>query len=393
MLNFWKNLEGSQIGRYLAGELIIANERGARFHATSDSGDAEPGVLHVVAADSPKGEEVYQCWTAARPLQHPHLARLLDVGLTEAAGMPLVYSVTERSDEVLSAALQNRALTPPEVRKVLAAAASALKYLHGAGFAHGNVTPSHILAIGEEIKLSVETVRPAAHSHSKSHDIQALGLTVYECLTARRDPELALLDEIPADLAGIIRACRRATAVDPSVLDGIEESLRAAPAPESMDEPELTPLELFKRVPRLVWAGLAAVLLIGFTVRLPGTRPEAAARPSDASRIEMPLPKPVDEPEAAIAPDPAKIWRGPKSEQRKWRVVVYTYSHRDRAEAMVERIRKKWPEAKAEIYSPSSGTYYVSIGGRMTRAEAVELQRKAKARGLPRDTFVRNFAG
>jgi hypothetical protein len=34
----------------------------------------------------------------------------------------------------------------------------------------------------------------------------------------------------------------------------------------------------------------------------------------------------------------------------------------------------------------------VALGGRMTLAQAERLQKEARSKGLPRDTFVRNFS-
>jgi hypothetical protein len=60
---------------------------------------------------------------------------------------------------------------------------------------------------------------------------------------------------------------------------------------------------------------------------------------------------------------------------------------------MVSEINRKWPQLKAEQFSPngSGPPYFVALGGRMTRGEAVRLQQQAISSGLPPDTFVRNF--
>jgi hypothetical protein len=78
---------------------------------------------------------------------------------------------------------------------------------------------------------------------------------------------------------------------------------------------------------------------------------------------------------------------------RIWRVVSYTYSKAEDSARMVHEINRKWPHLKAEQFSPagSGPPYYVALGGRMTRSEAVRLQEQAISSGLPPDTFVRNF--
>jgi len=78
---------------------------------------------------------------------------------------------------------------------------------------------------------------------------------------------------------------------------------------------------------------------------------------------------------------------------RIWRVVSYTYARAEDAARMVREINRKWPDLHAEQFSPdgSTATYYVALGGRMTRSEALSLQQRARSSGLPPDTFVRNF--
>lgn len=77
-----------------------------------------------------------------------------------------------------------------------------------------------------------------------------------------------------------------------------------------------------------------------------------------------------------------------------WRVVAYTYSRYRDAQAKADHINGKLPGLHASVFAPrgkDQAPFFVSLGGRMTRAEAMNLQRVALAKGLPRDTFVRNF--
>ncbi|MBZ5586095.1 MAG: SPOR domain-containing protein, partial [Acidobacteriia bacterium] len=78
-----------------------------------------------------------------------------------------------------------------------------------------------------------------------------------------------------------------------------------------------------------------------------------------------------------------------------WRTVVYTYSNYRDAERKAERVNGKWPALRAEVFTPKGRNrppYMVALGGRMTREEAERLRKQARAKGLPRDTFVRNYA-
>jgi hypothetical protein len=45
------------------------------------------------------------------------------------------------------------------------------------------------------------------------------------------------------------------------------------------------------------------------------------------------------------------------------------------------------------VFSPAQkmGYYLVALGGRMTREDAVRLQKKARATGLAPDVYVQNY--
>jgi hypothetical protein len=76
-------------------------------------------------------------------------------------------------------------------------------------------------------------------------------------------------------------------------------------------------------------------------------------------------------------------------------VVAYTYNRRSQAEHKAQTINRRVPEFEANVFAPRGANqppFFVALGGRMSREEAVALQRRAWAKGLPRDTFVRNFA-
>jgi hypothetical protein len=76
-----------------------------------------------------------------------------------------------------------------------------------------------------------------------------------------------------------------------------------------------------------------------------------------------------------------------------WRVVAYTYNSKSLADKKVRSLNDKRSDWHAELFAPKGegGPYLVSLGGRMTLAEAQRKQKEAIAKGLPRDTFVRNY--
>jgi hypothetical protein len=77
-----------------------------------------------------------------------------------------------------------------------------------------------------------------------------------------------------------------------------------------------------------------------------------------------------------------------------WRVIAYTYTSRAAAEKKARAINGKWPDLLTEVFVPggANGLYLVALGGRMTREEALNLQRRAQGKGIPRDSYVQNYS-
>jgi hypothetical protein len=104
------------------------------------------------------------------------------------------------------------------------------------------------------------------------------------------------------------------------------------------------------------------------------------APPQPVPPVEAP--KPVQNADRRAAPDAI------------WRVVVFEYSHRAAAEHKARSLNQKRPELHAEVFTPrgNRAPYLVALGGFMTLAEAERMKKQARAAGMPRDTFVRNYA-
>ena len=77
-----------------------------------------------------------------------------------------------------------------------------------------------------------------------------------------------------------------------------------------------------------------------------------------------------------------------------WRVIAFTYRTRAAAAKKVQQLNQYHPGLNAAVFSPkgNGGYYLVSLGGRMTKEEAVRLQHSARGKGLPRDLYVQNYA-
>jgi hypothetical protein len=97
---------------------------------------------------------------------------------------------------------------------------------------------------------------------------------------------------------------------------------------------------------------------------------------------------------AATRTAPSARVMTPRPAPAIWRVIAFTYRSRDVASKKAKQINIRWPDIRAAVFAPKElrGYYLVTLGDRMNREDATRLQRKARSLGLPRDTFVQNYA-
>lgn len=76
----------------------------------------------------------------------------------------------------------------------------------------------------------------------------------------------------------------------------------------------------------------------------------------------------------------------------EWRVVAFTYNHKDQAQKKVSSLAQKLPGLQPEIFSPNGrAPWLVTVGGPLQKEDAYALARKAGGLGLPRDTYAQNY--
>jgi hypothetical protein len=130
----------------------------------------------------------------------------------------------------------------------------------------------------------------------------------------------------------------------------------------------------------------------------PQTAPQPAAPPAPVEE-KAPAPKPMGaKPSAArsSATKPSPPASGTPASgtgvRSVWRVVAYTYKGQTKAEDMVSKINEKNSNLGAEVFSPRSGDYLVTLGGPMDHDQATKMLEKARRAGLPEDSYVQNFS-
>lgn len=205
----WKQWEGRIVAEKFSLQNYLGGSRDSAVFVTSiqvAGGASEIAAIKLICADKGEPEKQLQRWKSTRELNHANLIRVFEVGRCEIDGMAFLYVVQESAEENLSQILPERALTPDETREMLLPILRALQYLHGKGLIHGHIKPSNILAIGNQIKLSNDTMamigengqlKPAGNIYdppeanpgtvsgtiSGTSDVWQVGATLIEVLT------------------------------------------------------------------------------------------------------------------------------------------------------------------------------------------------------------------
>lgn len=216
--------------RYLGG-----SDHSAVFQTQYGGVHPRDAAIKLLPAPPGNAEARLSGWRLAANISHPHLMRIIDMGRCELANAPMLFVVTELASENLGEILPQRPLTTAEAQDMLASLLDALVFLHNRGFVHGRIKPSNIMAVGDDLKLSADTIcrlgepvesfgapsvydapegnRSGASSHA---DIWSVGVTLVETLTqqkleressGRHDPVLP--ETMPQGFAEIARHCLR----------------------------------------------------------------------------------------------------------------------------------------------------------------------------------------
>ena len=206
------------LGRYLGG-----SDHSGVFLTRSAARPSEVAIK-LVPTNRALAESQLPRWKRAGGLAHPHVLRLLEWGGCQLDGLPYLYTVMEYADQTLAQLLLHRALTDDEAREMLLPIVDALAYLHGRNMVQGQLKPTNILVVGDQLKLASDTIRrvsegpmnaatvydpPEARQgiSSAPGDIWALGVSLFEALTRRQPSGLGELREAvpPGDFSTAFR--------------------------------------------------------------------------------------------------------------------------------------------------------------------------------------------
>lgn len=203
MSEMWKKWEGQVIDhKHRLQRFLGSTDHSVVFLADSNDDDRRQAAIKFVSADFAGKDQQLAAWETAAQLSHPNLIRIYSSGICTIEDMELLYVAMEYAEENLAHVLPRRPLTFEETKETLNAASNVLVYLHGQNLVHGHVKPSNILAAGDRLKLSSDTIAPAGEiremrrerstydapelptaPYTPSADTWSLGVTLVEAFT------------------------------------------------------------------------------------------------------------------------------------------------------------------------------------------------------------------
>jgi TonB family protein len=242
MSEAWKTWEGQAVDGFPLQQYLGGSDHSAVYLTHLNNSEEQKAAIKFLPADAAADAQMAR-WRVAGELTHAHLLQLVRVGRCQMANTSFLYVVMEYAEEDLSQILPQRALEPEETRQIVESVIDALTYLHGQGLAHTRIKPGNILAAGDQLKMSSDTLceiggaplvrhensiyaapETAAAPVSTAADIWSLGVTVVETLTQRTPvirsqtrTEFPVPETIPPPYLEIARRCvqldpaRRAT--------------------------------------------------------------------------------------------------------------------------------------------------------------------------------------
>lgn len=349
MSDAWKRWEGQTVGgKFPLQSYLGGSDHSAVFQTQRGSDKA---AIKLIVLDPDNAEAQLSRWRLAAKLSNPHLLPIFEMGRARLDNTDVLYLVMELADDDVSKVLPVRALTPEETQEMLKPVLKALAYIHGERCVHGRLRPSNILAIGDEVKISSDSLSASGEASRLAHsvydapesasgtisaasDVWSLGVTLVEVLTQRLpDPTQSGYAVLPAGMPtqfqDIVRRCLHADAQQRWTIAQLAARVdpATAKAPVAAASRLATPVE---RTPKIsekkssaIWLYAVAALVIGAIgwLLMSGSRSHPKAEPTTApiesAKVEQtPAANSVAPPPVKAEPKPSPV-TPPKAPLRK----------------------------------------------------------------------------
>ena len=449
-MRLWTEYEGETIdGAFALKKLLLPEGRSAFFSASNGNGD--PAVLRLIECHFDE-EEILARWRCVEALNHPHFLRLERYGQIELDGGPAVYAVFEKADANLADVLVQGWLSVEDTAQLAASLAAALDMLHTHGFVHEHVEAKNIFAAGEVVKLRSDCIREAPEggegAEAKQRDVRDLAMVVFTTLTQQQTIDWERVAALPAPFGAMVRngwsgawklaEMRAALEGWPHPSPAPREPASAVsgplqtpvgpaaavrpPASPGSKRPPLSKLRgnvpwqenamhssIRRQIPRdgrenafslrARWLGVVGMLAIlsllaGWLVARGGRSAAGRGAPVASSVTDPAAAGAQAQADRGGSAAPAGVRRQGPQARAQWRVIAFTYNREDQAQRKAAAIAQKHPNLRPEVFTPNGHSpYLVTVGGVMTRDEALALARKLRTQGLPRDTYAQNYNG
>jgi TonB family protein len=335
----WRQWQGRTIAGTFPLQQYMGGSAESAVYLTTRQG--QKAVIKFVPADKPYGQLLLSRWKQSSQLSHPHVIRILECGQADIAGSSVCYAVMEAGEENLAQILPHRALTSEEARELLSQVTQGIVYLHSQGLVHSRLKPSNVLALGDQIKISSDSVRPentpadpatastvydapelATSAPTAAADVWSLGVTLVESLTQRPSAwttaargEPILREVLPSPFDDIARHClqadphRRWKITDIANVLSPQETVKPKAQPSRAATPAraATPISA-KRwlIPAL--AILVVAVILWLALRNRGSKPPAAqeaptttTQPATANTPAAPASQPTGNSPGSVA--------------------------------------------------------------------------------------------
>jgi serine/threonine protein kinase len=203
MSEAWNKWIGQVVDhKYQLQQFLGTTDHSVVFLAEFHDPELCQATIKFISADFGDKEQQLAAWKEAAQLNHPHLIRIYGAGACRIEEMDLLYVAMEHAEENLGQVLPHRALVDEETQEMLGSIVDVLVYLHDRDLVHGHVRPSNVLATGDLLKVSSDTIFPAgqvremrrerspydapelpAAPYTRAADMWSLGVTLVEALT------------------------------------------------------------------------------------------------------------------------------------------------------------------------------------------------------------------